>query len=158
MDIFPTLAAVVGLPKTDMVKPIDGSNLKTLFKKDIGKRKKPIPFRFMGKGALIDNNYKLIAQNSEGGRYVLYDLVNDFEESEDITEQYPEIAARMIKTYEAWSKSVDASDAGKDFPEGKLVGHDPGRRFWNEAPEYQSHMETFRQRPESAKWAKLKKK
>jgi arylsulfatase A-like enzyme len=158
MDIFPTIAAVVGLPKDSMVKPIDGVSLKALFTKEIAKRKKPIPFRYNGKGALIDNDHKLIAENYAKGQFVLYDLANDFVESKDISGSKPELAARLRKKFESWSATVDASNAGKDFPGGKLAGHDPGRRFWKDAPEYKPYLEQLKKRPEYESQFKARKK
>lgn len=150
VDIFPTIAAVVGLPNNSMVRPIDGVSLKPLFEKDIARREKPIPFRYGDKGALVDNHYKLVAEDRKKGRFVLYDLVADPKETRDLTAAKPELAARLRNQFEAWSASVDASDSGKDFPEGKLVGHDPGRRFWKDVEEYKPYLEQFKKRPEYA--------
>lgn len=157
MDIFPTVAALVGLPKSSMVQPIDGSNLEPLFSKEMAKRRKPIPFRYNGKGALIDNDYKLIAENYAKGEFVLYDLAGDPVESKDVFAEKAQLAARMKKRFEAWSAGVDASNAGKDFPEGKLVGHDPGRRFWRDAPEYKPYLDQLRKRPEYESQFKTRK-
>ena len=45
MDLFPTVADVVGLPDSVMVKPLDGLSLKPLFTRELGERRAPIGFR-----------------------------------------------------------------------------------------------------------------
>lgn len=60
MDIFSTLADIVGLPKSVMLQPQDGMSLRALFTERMARREKPIPFSCFGNTALIDNNYKLL--------------------------------------------------------------------------------------------------
>jgi arylsulfatase A-like enzyme len=61
MDIFPTIAEILNLPPQVMTNPVDGSSIFHLFTENCMTREKPIPFKFENKGALIDNNYKLVA-------------------------------------------------------------------------------------------------
>ena len=44
VDIFPTIAEVAGLEKSDLLKPQDGMSLAKLFLKELGPRQKPLPF------------------------------------------------------------------------------------------------------------------
>lgn len=74
MDIFPTIAELVGLPEASMLQPQDGVSLVPLFKREIGPRTKPIPFAYFnqhqfGNGwAIIDNNFKLVRWSSTWAR------------------------------------------------------------------------------------------
>ena len=63
MDIFPTIADLLELPEDCLLKPVDGETLKPLFTQDLKKRANPIPFRFLTKGALLDNNFKIVASS-----------------------------------------------------------------------------------------------
>ena len=44
VDIFPTLAAIAGLPESVLLKPIDGSSLKPLFAAETAPRAKPLAY------------------------------------------------------------------------------------------------------------------
>ena len=71
MDLFPTIAELVGLPESSMLQPQDGTSLVPLFKRELGPRQKPIPFAYFnqhqfGNGwAIIDNQYKLVRWSSK---------------------------------------------------------------------------------------------
>jgi arylsulfatase A-like enzyme len=148
VDIFPTLADIVQLPASAMLKPIDGMSLKPLFTADLKERAKPLPFRHQGRAALIDNRYKLVTQNLTTGSFELYDLEADPKESKDLTAEKPEISRRMQKLLVEWNESVKASVAGKDYPEGKVHAAEPPTRPWMTAPEYQKVLPQLRDRPE----------
>ena len=154
MDIFPTLAGIAGLPESVMLKPQDGMDLQPLLKAEIGPRKKPIPFRFHGNGAWVDNDYKLIADKK--GKYELYDLKNDPKEAKDVFADKGDIAKKMKADYEAWNASVEASVAGKDFPEG--LSHTERRIFWTESPAYKPFFKEWANRPEYQRLLKKKQK
>ena len=147
MDIFPTIADILGLPKSSMVQPVDGTSIRELFTEDVTKREKPIPFRYQGKGALVDNNYKLVAVNIEKKNFELYDLAADPNETKNIIGEQKDVATRMIKTFMEWSQSIDSSDAGNDYPNGHLV---PNRYTinWVELPEYRPYFQQWKNRPE----------
>ena len=63
MDLFPTVADILGLPDEVFVEPLDGISLKPLFTAELTARTKPIPFRFGIKAALVDNRYKLLTDD-----------------------------------------------------------------------------------------------
>ncbi len=147
MDIFPTIAEIVGLPLSDMIYPTDGISLRKLFEKEIQSRETPIPFRYMGKGALIDNDFKLLSQDLKQDEFELYNLKNDPTEKNNLMKNEPEIAKRMIEIYRNWSQSVESSIAGNDYPDG-LTEKDPEPRFWILSPEYKPYLEEFKKRPE----------
>ncbi len=147
MDIFPTIAEMVNVPKSEMVYPIDGISLRKLFDKDISARKAPIPFRYMGKGAFIENNFKLLALNLKQDKFELYDLKNDPTEKNNLINTQPKIAKQMIGAYKKWSESVESSIAGTDYT-GGLSEPDPEPRFWMNSPEYLPYMDELTKRPE----------
>jgi arylsulfatase A-like enzyme len=145
MDIFPTIAEIVGLRKSDMIDPIDGISLMGLFEAEIGLRKTPIPFRYMGKGALVDNNYKLVSLNIKEDKYELYNLKEDPKEQNNLVLTEPKIARKMIEAYNTWNHSVESSIAGKDF-QGGLIETDPQPRPWMNSPEYKPYLEELTKR------------
>ena len=56
----------------------------------------------------------------------------------------------MRKKLLDWNESVDASVAGKDYPEGKVHASEPPTRSWIGSPEYEKVMPQLRDRPEFA--------
>lgn len=138
MDLFPTVADIVGLPASSFVQPVDGVSLKPLFARETGSRAQPIAFRYAAKTALVDNRYKLHAEDRKSGRFELYDLEADPHETKDLSAAQPELFARMKKHLLGWNESVDASFVGKDYPERKVTPPDPESIFWYDAAPYQS--------------------
>ena len=147
MDIFPTLAAILNLPQEVMTKPVDGNSILHVFKGEPGMRENPIPFKFQNKGALIDNNYKLVAVDIREKQYELYDLDQDPAESENILSIQSEKGEEMIQYYESWLGSVENSVAGEDYAEG-LKAPDPKPKFWWNDPAYELYIEEWKDRPE----------
>ena len=147
MDIFPTIAAVAGLPDSAMLQPQDGISLADLFEKEPPRREKPIPFLHDGRPALIDNDWKLVKPKSKGA-YQLYNLAEDKAESRDQLGEKPELAKRLIAQMESTLASITASQAGKDYPEGKITGDYPLRRFWTEIDDYKPYFDAWKKRPE----------
>jgi arylsulfatase A-like enzyme len=149
-DIFPTIADLLGLPDSALLKPVDGASLKPLLTggAEPKERAKPIFFRHTGRSAMVDNRYKLLTQNLKGGTFELYDLEADPRETKDLSSAQPEIAQRMREALLKWNASVDASYAGKDYPEGKVSPTEPKSRDWMTAPEYAPYMAELKKRPE----------
>jgi arylsulfatase A-like enzyme len=156
MDIFPTVAEIVGLPTESMLQPQDGMSLVGLLKKELSKRATPIGFRNSGRGAMVDNTFKLYSRNITEGAFELYHLEDDPKESREVSAKYPEDAARLKKTYLAWNEAVEASVAGKDYPSGKVDSPQPPRVFWTELDAYKPYFKSWRNRPEYK--SRLKKK
>ena len=156
MDIFPTLAEVVGLPADSMLQPQDGQSLRLLFEKEPGPRRKPIGFRSGTRGALVDNEFKLYSRNVSKGDFELYDLGEDPAEKEDVSIRHPEVAQRLRKLFQKWNATVDASVAGKDYPSGKVGSPQPPRMFWTELDAYRPYFKAWRKRPEYS--GRLKRK
>jgi arylsulfatase A-like enzyme len=148
MDIFPTVAEVCGLPASAMVTPQDGTSLLELFQHELTRRSNPIPFRHTRRAAFLDNQFKLITQNTAKGEYELYDLANDPQEKQNIFSKRPDLARRLRKSFEAWNASVENSVAGQDFPEGAIIPGESEPRTWTEMSEYEPYFDAWKERPE----------
>ena len=159
MDIFPTVAEIVGLPDSVMQQPQDGQSLKGLFTENWSKREKPISFSCFGNSALLNNNFKLL-HNGKGKKksFELYDLAADPKESKNLYASHPEVAARMTAVLEARNESIDNSLAGKDYPEGRVNDGEPEPRFWMTVDAYRPYFDEWRKRPEYASRLKAKPK
>ncbi len=147
MDIFPTIANILNLPDDAMTYPIDGASIVDVFNSNVLTREKPIPFKYHNNGALIDNDYKLVVEDIEQRQYVLYNINQDKDESEDILSVEREVAKELIDYYENWLESVKGSVEGNDYPAGLLVP-DPEAVFWWDAPMYIPYIEQWKDRPE----------
>ena len=150
-DIFPTIAKIVGLPESSMLKPQDGISLVPIFNKDLTRREKPIPFHSRGRSALIDNNLKIISspKNTKGSKpFELYDLEKDHSESNDIAKTNPEAFMKMKSLLQDSNKSIEKSMTGKDYREGTVNENQPKRQFWTEVDEYKEFFNEWRKRPE----------
>ena len=101
---------------------------------------------------MIDKGYKLINLDLEQDEYELYDLSNDETEAVNIYNARSEIAKFLLGKFKAWNESVDASVAGKDYPEGIVLKNNPdnGRR-WPRLDEYAPYIEQLKIRPEYRK-------
>lgn len=132
-DYLPTILEMVNVQMPDE-RPIDGISLIPVIEGKATKRPKPIGFQYGGKVSLTDNRYKIIKSGGGGkkkgkGRkrdnvdgpkpastgYMLFDLINDPSEKNDIAAQHPDIVRRMASTLEAWRASCKRSAEGADY-------------------------------------------
>ena len=147
MDIFPTIADILGLPDSDLLNPIDGISLYPVLKNDIRNRQKKIPFRYKDQGALIDNNFKLVATSLSKKEFELFNLKEDKAETIDVAKQNQLIFDQMKMEFLNWNKSVDSSWVGKDYPEGKVLKQ-PKRQFWMNDERYEPYLKDWLNRSE----------
>ena len=147
MDIFPTIADLLGLPQDNFLKPVDGESLKALFTKDLKRRENAIPFRYQTKGALVDNNFKLVASNVQKNAFALYDLATDPGETKDISKKSTEQFQKMTAHYLKWYQSVEDSIAGKDYPGDFDPDSVPQPKFWTSDKRYQKRFEEWKKYP-----------
>lgn len=146
MDIFPTLADIVGLPDDSMLKPVDGISLQALFHDRQEERSKPIPFRYRNGGAWIDGAYKLVTTDLSSGTFELYNLENDPAETTDLSSRLPDRFEQMKSEFLAWNETVEASVAGQDYPEGKVLPGEPEPIQWVDDERYRPYFDEWRNR------------
>ena len=142
VDIFPTIAEAAALPYSSMLRPQDGISLMPLLKSEISIRPKPLFFYHRNRGVVIDGDLKLIAQNKG---FELYNLANDDQETHNLYNENGPVSQRLLKLYSDWKTSLDASRAGKDYPEGIVLPNNPERRHWKDNPAYQPYLKQFQQ-------------
>ncbi len=100
---------------------VDGESIVPLFTGNTPQRTHPIPFAFKGM-ALMDGRYKIVRNgNGKGRQCELFDLDNDQGETTDLAAQQPERFERMKAEALAVETSIDASERGEDYPEGKVL-------------------------------------
>lgn len=161
MDIFPTVVDLLGLPRDSMLELVDGISLKPLFDGQMKKRQKPIYFQYKTGAAVIDNDWKIVTQVRGSKKYELYNLSKDEKEQWNLFDKSPfdvnaNIAISMEKMLLELSNSVQRSQKGHDYPEGKVTKEGPHGRHWTGVEEYQPFLEEFKKRPEYSNWIKKK--
>jgi arylsulfatase A-like enzyme len=111
-DYLPTIVAILGAEFVDD-RPIDGVNLLPLFRGQMDQRPAAIGFESGKQIALIDNRWKLLRIGD--GDYMLFDLVADPAETQDVATEHAERVAQMARKLDAWRASCKDSVAGKDY-------------------------------------------
>jgi arylsulfatase A-like enzyme len=154
MDLFPTVADILKLPREVLTQPIDGVSLRPLFTEDLARRDQPIPFRYQGQAAFIDNRYKLLSTDLRQDRFELYDLESDPKESKNLANAEPEVFQRLRNAFAAWNDGVEQSVAGKDYAAGRVEPPDPKPISWTESPAYRDYLGDWLKRPEYRRSAK----
>ena len=145
-DLFPTIVDILGLPEDVMLQPIDGISLKPIFTEEIAERGSPIGFRMGNQRAWVGDRYKLVTTNYRQRPFMLFDLIDDPNETRDLALEKPELFAYLQEQFAQWDASVDASFAGRDYPEGVVTPPDPPRVRWHDSPEYRPFLEQWKDR------------
>ncbi len=149
MDIFPTIASIVDLPRETWLLPQDGVSLFPLFTSDLITRSKPIPFHCFNQTVWLDYPYKLLKKKEKTAfEYELYHLENDPRETTNLWSTAPNIAKQLQVAMESWEHSMQASIAGLDYPEGRVYPDHPEPQFWMDSDRYEPYFKTWRERPE----------
>jgi arylsulfatase A-like enzyme len=127
MDFLPTIFDVCEISMPDS-RPLDGESLRPLMEGKEEPRRKSIVFRFNGdleklsgsaQMALIHGKHKFLTNLSEDGNGdMLYNIIDDREEKNDILAQQPELVAELRKEAQAYLDSFRASFKGNDYPAG----------------------------------------
>lgn len=97
VDVFPTICDIVA-PGNSNPAPFDGISILKVLE---GKEKTKERTFYLGCGALIENEWKIIraGQNPQMklGKDVLYNIVTDPYEQNDLSDKYPEIREKLMK-------------------------------------------------------------
>ena len=142
MDIMPTIVDLLDLPDDSMLDVVDGVSLASLLDGEIPVLNRTIPFTSNGT-ALIDGSYKLFQQGrGRTAKWVLYDLEKDPTETTDVSRENLERFEQMVEAAEEMLASVEASAAGKDYPEGRVIQPQRGAE-WFDMQEYRDLYDTF---------------
>ena len=136
---------IIGLNKYKKLNYFDGESIVDLFHSAKEKRSSKIPFRFDNRGALIDNNIKLVVHDIKNLDFELYNLSNDPTESNDISLLEIDLFKKMKNEYIFWNKSVDI-----DVKKKKIV--DPVQ--WRDADKYFPFFEKWIKRKEYSRYIK----
>ncbi len=113
-DYFPTVLSAVGNRDKATVRPVDGVDLMPLIRGEMTSRPRPMGRQSKGQLALIDNRWKLIRPGRKSP-WMLFDLIEDPNETKDLAAENPELVTNMTGAVLAWQQSCDDSAKGKDY-------------------------------------------
>lgn len=148
MDILPTLLDVSRTTPSKPLPVLDGESLARLFDSELPRRHRPIGFRHTQRSAIVYNEFKLVKPDAKKDTLELYNISTDTNESNNLIDELPDVAAKMKAEWIRWNKSVDASVAGADYPEKKVIPADPGPRNWEKLDIYKPWFAEWKKRPE----------
>jgi len=154
VDTFPTLLDVCQLPAASMLDVVDGVSIRPSFRSETGPRSKPLLFHYRNKAALIDNNLKLVTENTAKQNWTLFDLAADPAESRNVSSQHPADFERLRTVLQEQLASIDQSRSGADYPQRRVTVEGPHGRFWHALPQYQRYLDEWSDRPEYNAWLK----
>ncbi len=113
-DYFPTVMDVLGFKMKGRPEPFDGVSLLPLIEGKMTERPLPIGFESRNQVSLTGNRYKIYSKD-KGKTYMLFDLLEDPGENNDLAAEKSEILRAMKKKLEMWRASCKDSLAGKDY-------------------------------------------
>ncbi len=130
LDYLPTIIEETGYRMPDE-RPIDGTSLIDMFRGEIKKREKPIPFRFVDKKeamfgsptfVLIDNDYKVLTNmNSNIEEDMIFDIKKDKFEQYNLQSTQNEKILEAKKYLSVLLKSFQESHNGKDYNNPEFI-------------------------------------
>lgn len=116
-DFYPTLLSICGVESKNE-NHIDGENVWPILNGQNAQRQKPIGFRSPlpnrlkkqevqqeEQFAFVDNRYKLLSMDN-GDTFQLYDITEDPAETHDLSLEFPEVKAQLLKAFDEWSASL----------------------------------------------------
>ena len=113
-DYFPTVLDVLGFQMKGQPEPIDGVSLVSLIEGKMTERPLPIGFESRNQVSLTDNRYKIYSSD-KGNSYLLFDLLEDPGETQNLAAEKPHIVKAMKTELDKWRVSCENSLAGKDY-------------------------------------------
>lgn len=87
------------------ITPMQGISLLPAFKNESLNRTEPLYWQWGKGGAIRDGNIKAVFLE---GKWELFDIARDRNESNDLSQQYPEKLQQMKQMYADWYASTDA--------------------------------------------------
>jgi arylsulfatase A-like enzyme len=126
LDYFPTVMDILGFQMAGQPKPLDGISLLPLLEGRMRARNKPIGFQYSDAVSIVDDRYKLIrpgkgdvnaeaVTKDETGKFMLFDLIDDPGEQNDLAASKPDIVQSMQQQLDKFIASCAASNAGEDY-------------------------------------------
>ena len=76
-------------------------------------RQEPIFWEFSGNHAVRDGKWKLVAERSKD--WELYNVAADRCETDDVSDEYPEVVRRLAKQYDLWAKRCGSKTHAKSM-------------------------------------------
>jgi len=147
MDIFPTILEIVGLKNYEASNHLDGESIVDIFESNEEIRLSKIPFRFDNRGALIDNNIKLVVNDIKNLDFELYNLLDDPTESNNISKINADLFETMKDEFINWNETVNI-----DIKKKKII--DP--IHWRDDEKYFPFLEEWAKRREYSGYIKRK--
>ncbi len=105
LDVLPTSLAAAGIKPTDQDRT-DGVNLLPYLSGNAsGPPHEHLFWRYGGRAAMREGNWKLVRPGGQRP-WELYDLSTDLGETTDLSDQKPELAARLKREYKTWDAQL----------------------------------------------------
>ncbi|HKI89012.1 MAG TPA: arylsulfatase, partial [Draconibacterium sp.] len=107
IDIMPTVMEATGAKypenyKNETINPLDGISLLPAIKENGLKRDEPLFWQWANGKAIRKGKWKLVSDFN--GPWELYNMDEDETETNDLIQQYPEVAKELITDWENWIK------------------------------------------------------
>ncbi|MEM7201085.1 MAG: sulfatase-like hydrolase/transferase [Planctomycetota bacterium] len=109
-DYLPTIMDALGMEPSAL--PIDGTSMLPFLAGDTAKRGKAIGFQSGNQAAWLLDRFKLI---QHGRKTLLFDIVQDPEETTNLCTEKPTVAGRMRAGLRRWQTRCDSSARGGDY-------------------------------------------
>jgi arylsulfatase A-like enzyme len=113
-DYFPTIMDALNHTPANRPKPVDGISLMPMLNGKMEVRNSSIAFESGKQISLIGDRYKIISID-KGASFMMFDIINDPTELNNIAEKEPELLAKMKRQLTSWQESCKRSLAGKDY-------------------------------------------
>jgi len=147
MDIFPTILEIVGIKLDENSNYLDGESIVDIFESNPETRLSKIPFRHDNRGALIDNNIKLVVHDIKNLVFELYNLSDDPTESNDISKINTDLFEEMKNEFINWNETVNI-----EISKIKII--DPVH--WRDNEKYSPFFDQWIERKEYSRYIKRK--
>lgn len=111
IDIMPTILEHTGsaylydFPGRGKINSMDGISLAPLMKGDQPERGRPIYWQWQEDKAIRKDNWKLVSNDNEP--WELCDISVDQTETNNVIEEYPDVAKELITDWESWINEID---------------------------------------------------